>query len=314
MGPSADRDSFIVAVRSAGERTIDACLASLRRQLDGAICHVVNEQPFERALRRCYQIGLESGAEWMVTVDADVLVREGALRDLLAVAAGMPDSFVQAEGLVLDKFAGTYRHAGNRVYRTRLLDVALDALGPPGVELRPESAALARLAMRGAPSLASRVVSGVHDYEQYYRDIFRKTFVQGQKFPEWLVEKVPQWKASGAQDPEFAIATRGFFDGYGSSELARVDALEYVERARRVLEESGLREKSPLQCVGDDFDRLEAALLRPLPRRLRVDPGTRLWRIGEAYRRIGGFRMIPYLISATMSAVGERVRRFAERD
>ncbi|MEX1257190.1 MAG: hypothetical protein WEG36_06200 [Gemmatimonadota bacterium] len=245
----------------------------------------------------------------MVTVDADILVRPGGLRDLVEEATRMPDSFVQVEGLVLDKLAGTFRYAGNRVYRTNLLPRVAEALALPGTEIRPESMALARLAEVGHPSKTSHVVFGVHDHEQYLRDIYRKSFVQGRKFPLWLTEKLPAWRAAAENDPDFAVCMRGYLDGFAGDGRTRIDALLHAERAARALEDLELVEKGPLPGTEEELDRLGEELLAGLPARVRVNPGTRLWRILEAYDRVGALRMVPYVVGATLVAVGERVRR-----
>ncbi|WP_225852784.1 hypothetical protein, partial [Haemophilus parainfluenzae] len=58
---------FIVVIRTAGERTFEACRALVAQQVCLDQIHVASEIPFELTLRRCYEIGIESGARWMIT-------------------------------------------------------------------------------------------------------------------------------------------------------------------------------------------------------------------------------------------------------
>ena len=67
-------NNIIAVIRSVNERTFPACYATIARDIPSENIYVVNERPFEVALRKTYQIGIESKAEWMMTVDADVLL------------------------------------------------------------------------------------------------------------------------------------------------------------------------------------------------------------------------------------------------
>jgi hypothetical protein len=306
-----DPAKAIAVIRSASERTRDGCRALLVRQLPEGAVHVLDERPFEAALRACYRIGIESDVEWMVTVDADVLPRPGAVWDLLAVAESLSDDYLQVEGLVHDKLLGGYRSAGHRAYRTRHLRKALDALPPDGTQIRPETWALERLAREGHPSTRCEVVFGVHDHEQFYRDIYRKSFVQGQKFREWLPEVVPRWRALADEDPDFRVAMRGFFDGFESPELAPLDVGRYSDRAEDALRRLGIAEKSDLPrdaVEGKSGPDLPSRVLAAQPHRR---PATRYDRIKSAYGRLGVVRMVPLALGSTLCLAGNGLRRMA---
>ena len=81
--------------------------------------------PLELTLRRCYEVGINSGVPWMMTLDADVLLREGAVADFLTAAEALPPEYFQLEGLLHDKLSGLCRNVGHRMYRTQYLDIAL---------------------------------------------------------------------------------------------------------------------------------------------------------------------------------------------
>jgi hypothetical protein len=312
VSESIDRGKAVAVIRSASERTLDGCRALLSRQLPEGAVHVLDERPFEAALRACYRIGIESEVEWMVTVDADVLPRPGAVRDLLAVAESLSDDYLQIEGLIHDKLLGGYRTAGHRVYRTRHLQKALDALPPDATQIRPETWVIERLAGEGHRSTTCEVIFGVHDYEQFYRDIYRKSFVQGQKFREWLPRVVPRWRDLADDDPDFRVAMRAFFDGFESPELASLDARRYADRAADALRRLGINEKSELPP--DDLDGNGGPDLpsRVIAAQPYVRPAmTRYDRIKDAYRRLGAIRMVPLALGSALCLVGNGLRRVA---
>lgn len=302
--------SAVVVVRASGERTAAACERILARDADGMPIHVVNEHPFEAALRNCYAIGRDSGATWMVTVDGDVLPRAGAVRALLAEAERTPSNVAQVEGLVLDRVWGGFRHAGNRAYRTRFLDTLTGLVPGDGSALRPETAALDRLAAQGHPSRECLAVFGVHDHEQFLCDLYRKAFLQGQKFPDWVRERLPAWKASG--EPDDLIVARGYCDGYLSPVAATVDARVHSERARAALASLGLEERAPLR-IPEDMESIERRLLAVLPARLRAHPDSRAAKAAALYRRLGALRLVPHIVGGAIAMAGRGLQRIVSR-
>ncbi len=312
MRPPASAPDLVVVVRTAGERTAAICRALLLRQLPAGHLHLVDERPLEAALRRCYQIGIDSGAEWMMTVDADVLGRAGAVPDLLRRAIRMPQRYVQVEGRIRDKLRGGYREAGHRVYRTRYLSRALAALPRDGAEIRPEFATLERLSRQGYPSLKCGIRFGIHDYEQYYRDLYRKAFVHGQKHPHWTLEVLPRWKAQADHDPDFAIAMRGYCDGLQSATPARIDARRYADDAARAMHQLGLAEKAPLDDDPETLAAIEALQAVVLATAPDDEPAPAGARLRALYRRFGVARAGLAVFGSWLNRLGDRARRAAE--
>src|SRR5262249_84141 len=159
------------------------------------------------------EVAIQRGARWTMTLDADVLLREGAVEHLVAEAEAMPDNFLQIEGRIHDKLTGLYRHAGHRIYRTNYLERALQEIPPVGTEMRPEYATVQRMEELGFPSQQIGLIVGIHDYEQYFRDIYRKAFVHANKHACLLEELVTRWKRLALQDSDFRIALRALYDG-----------------------------------------------------------------------------------------------------
>ncbi|MBH8566032.1 hypothetical protein I8748_28375 [Nostoc sp. CENA67] len=301
-------DQLIVVIRTIQERTFDACKALVVKQIPEQLVYVVSEQPFEAALRCCYQIGIDSGVKWMMTLDADVLLREGAVEAFLSEAERLPPYYLQMEGLVFDKFMGIYRKAGHRMYRTQYLSKALQCIPPERVEIRPEYATLQKMEALGFPSMEIQTVFGIHDYEQYYVDIYRKAFVHANKHSEWITHLIERWKAQASHDFDYLIALRGLYDGLMSLTQACIDRRDYIEGAHRALEELGIREKTAPTVEQIDFLLVKSILNQVGPIPLDTSKITPVQRLKNQYQRLGLFRLIPYLFGAILSRAGEQLK------
>jgi hypothetical protein len=297
--------NLIVIIRTAGERTFRLCRELVGMQIRADAVEIVNETPFEAALRRTYEIGLQRGAKWTMTLDADVLVREGAIADLVAKAERLPAHFVQIEGLVHDKLTGLFRKAGHRIYRTHLLAKALEALPAPGSELRPEYATLQRMHEWGFPSREINLIIGIHDYEQYYGDIYRKAFVHANKHQVWLGNMVSRWKQGASQDADFRIALRGLCDGLMFSGVPSIDTRKHSESAAVAIRNLRMREKEQL---AEDFAAMPYvdATLRRADETSVCLRGMKpiLCKIRALHAQLGTFGTIPFLAGATLCRFG----------
>ena len=300
---------LIVVIRTVGERTFEACKALVIKQVPEALVYVVSEQPFEATLRHCYQIGIDSGAEWMMTLDSDVLLREEAIKNLLSEAERLPPQYLQLEGLLFDKLTGIYRNVGHRIYRTKYLDKALECIPPERSEIRPEDATLKKMAALGFPSLITQTVFGIHDYQQYYADIYRKAFIHANKHTDRIGDFIPMWKAQSPQDCDYLIALRGFYDGLMSLPEARIDRRDYIKFERRALEELGLQEKSAPKVGQIDFLFVESVLEQAGTTPLNTSiTRTRIQQLKDFYYRLHLFRLIPYLFGVILIKVGRRLK------
>jgi len=315
MPQLANNPPFIAVIRTAGERTFNACKSLILKQIHKDNLHIVNERPFEAALRRCYQIGIESNAKWMITLDADVLLRKNAIVGLLSEAEVIPTDHFQIEGMVLDKLTHRFRWAGYRCYRVKYLQTALSLLPADRAEIRPEFTTLEKMTVQGYPFLRSNQAYGIHDFEQNYRDVYRKAYVHADKHQSWLPEILATWKRLAREDTDFRIALRGAYDGLLATESPRIDTRDYSEQAERAMTDLGLTEKDELlgECCG--FPEVEALINDAVNSTDVPRPGaytTRSQRLSDRYQRLGPRRIGPYLIGALLCDVGNMLKRMAE--
>jgi len=237
------QSDIVLVVRSSDERTVEFSTKQLSNQFPKGNIQLVREQPFEVALRKCYEIGHQSRAKWLITLDADIFVLPGALQKLVAIAEEMPDYYFQTQGRIFDKIFGNYRPAGSRVYRVSLLGSAIKNMPEVGSEIRPETATLKRMSALGHPSRLVGLVTGIHDYEQFYCDLYRKAFVHGQKHSYLAGDLLKRCLKNTKKDSDFIVIWKGFCDGISSAEKATIDANRFGVEANAAINALGLIEK-----------------------------------------------------------------------
>jgi hypothetical protein len=307
--------NLIVVIRTAGERTLAACKSLLLDQIPERCVHVVSEKPFEATLRKTYEIGIESGDKWLMTLDADVFLRENAVSKLMTEAEVLPGYYFQIEGLVHDKLTGLYRKAGHRMYRTKYLKAALKHIPADNIEVRPEYSTLQKMGAIGFPSMEINSVFGVHDYEQYYRDIYRKAFVHANKHLVWLPRLVSRWKKLAANDDDFHIALRGLYDGLISLTDAKIDTRDYTEAAECAMGDLGLQEKPSLPDKEVDLKHVQSiidAAGQPPDEKNTKSVEAKLERLKSRYARLGPLRIAPYLLGSLLCDLGTNIKRISE--
>lgn len=247
-------DRFIkdatVIIRSVGERTEDACVELLKHVFPQDNVTILRATPFSEAVRQSFRLAIERGLPWLVCVDADVLVDVDQLPKLILKALELEESVFQIQGLVLDKFVPIHRPAGNHVYRTSLLEKALQFIPEEGVSLRPESDMLNEMSRQGHPWVQCDVVVGIHDFEQYYADIYRTCFLHGVKHLSWLPHLEPYWNLRAPEDFDFELAAVASLSGRIYKGTVYVDKafsakeFEHIMALKSFTEKAGLSYRS----------------------------------------------------------------------
>jgi len=247
-------------VRSVGERTTDVCLHLLRQILPEENVHVICEVPFSRAVRRCFEIGIEQRHKWTLVIDADVLVRAAFVAEVLLFADRQQANTFVVQGLVHDKLFNLLRPAGNHLYRTKHLPLALALIPEEGSTLRPEATTIDHMVERGFLFFQKDFVVGLHDYGQHYMDIAKKCFVQSHKHDRFVRHALPRWQAWAERDPDFRAAIIGAEAGRQHRQTVYIDN-SFLE-ARIAADESAatLGRKEPLEA--DAYD--DAAVVNAL--------------------------------------------------
>lgn len=309
-----------VIVRAAGERTAEYVCSEWARQSASAAVERVELTPFWRTLREGLDRGLKSGAPWVLSVDADILPAPDAVLRVQQWIAGAEPRTAVLSGMFQDKLLGGIRFGGVRVYRAAVIPEVLDAMPALGENVRPESSAITRLAGRGWQHKKITDLVGLHDYEQYYRDIYRKAFLHLQKHGYAAGRLIAFWKKMAPEDADYRVALGGGADALMALTEVDCDASSAVFQPTALLERLGIKEKLPLQFGADRYqveiqraqERLDSGEVEPVEpldqnefesARPESDLVQRIERIGDHLKLLAGHS------PATRAAALHQVRR-----
>jgi hypothetical protein len=241
-------DKTTIILRECGERTADAAYNLLSGIAVQGALHRVNTTPFSSCLAESFKLGIDQGREWTLCIDADVLVTPEGIYELQATAELLPEHVFEVQGLVQDRFFGIRRPAGNHLYRTCYLERALELIPVEGSSLRPESSTIERMCELGFVDLQLPTLTGLHDYEQYYHDIYRKCFLQGKKHDFFKDFLLPRWhREANAGNIEAVIAHAAMTAGLEFSGEIMVDRHFQEEQFDHALAELGAYSRSALE-------------------------------------------------------------------
>jgi len=238
-------NNLTVIIRTVGERTTDLCHLLLKKQVAAENIHLVQETPFTAAVKKTYELALQENRKWTFVIDADLLPASGIIAAMVAYAETLKENVFEIEGQVNDKFLESPRRAGNHLYRTRHMTEALKHIPRPTGALRPESMVLNKMSKKGYPWLATNFLVGLHDYEQYYLDIYRKSFTQAGKHRERVNKLLPLWQQKAQTDRDFKVALAGFQHGLLSKKPLSID-LALNDYFKNELDKMGISEKKAL--------------------------------------------------------------------
>lgn len=240
-------ENVTVVLRSCGERTEKLCYQILAQQVPAENIVVIHEHPFAKALDRSFEVGLDFGLPWTLCIDADVLLREGAVATLLKRMKEADEHVFEIQGKMLDKFFGGPMPAGNHLYRTSLLDRARRFVPFDDRTLRPETYVIKEMAKEGYPWLQTEDVLGSHDYEQYYKDIYRKMFVRSRKLGRHIPYLMRYCEQMAVYDDDYKVGLLGLTANLDVQSL--LDAKSFATEINALLEEEGFQEKEPLNVT-----------------------------------------------------------------
>ena len=206
-------DVFVI-IRSVGEISTDNCKNLIQEAgFKSKQIEVINVYPFAKALRVSYQKGIDSGAKWLMCVDADVLIDPKAINIIYALASKANKNIFELKGFIYDKFYDGPRLGGIHWYRCSLLKVALNHTPNDPEVLRPEATTIKKMTKLGYPWQIMKVIVGVHGYSQSPKDIWRTSYMHGKKHRSDLEYFIRLWTKRCLLDDDYAIALSAFMQG-----------------------------------------------------------------------------------------------------
>jgi len=235
--------------RTVGERTSGLALDFALKNLAPDKVHVVeNVRPLWQAVRR--MLSIDYDCDFVVFVDADCLILEDMKPFLQENTLPFVDSYV------LDKFRGRV-HAGVHIARidvVRAMSQVEVPEGDQGYVLKPESG-IRDLALRNLGETKTfRRFRILHDFLQYYRDIFTKYVLRELRSRKHhnrtkLNLTMRDW---ADDDLDFVIARRAvdYARSAIGAEHSAADVARFITAlpgiSKREVERMNVQEKAPL--------------------------------------------------------------------
>ncbi len=231
-------------IRTVGERTTGLCTSLIRKQISKENIFIVNESPFTKAIRKSFEIGMKENRKWTFIVDADVLLFPNVILNLYNYAENFDDNIFEIEGKIIDKFLNSPREAGNHFYKTHLLEKAIQFIPDPLREIRPETFVKNQMRKAGYNLEVIEFIVGLHDFEQSYKDIYRKCFVQSKKHFDRVIKLKTQWELIAKNDLDFKLALKGFTDGSKLQKFVGIDdKSDYMHNFNNILSDLSIKNK-----------------------------------------------------------------------
>lgn len=252
-----------VIIRSVGERTEEACLQIVKSQI-GADDRVflVKNRPFAEAHLECIRLAMEQNAKWSIFLDADILLRENSIREMLSDAETFSFPFYMLNFQILDYgFDGP--SYGVHLYATEQFRTAMQFEGKVREAQRPETLLTRLMGDHGIPSLRSKLVEGVHGYEQYYADLYRTTFIRAVKFSVFrdyfLKLYRTRYESNDSAVFNYRVMLWAFLDGtifHLENKVAPLEKEFYSEKCSEVFRLLKLQERDAFSLNGYSVDRI----------------------------------------------------------
>lgn len=231
-----------IIVRACGERTAQECIR--RTAQIGEVVVIENVFPFREVLRKTLEIGSSFDQKWVPVIDADVLLKPGSVNQAMRQLRGKEHKVFCLDGLTRDKILNVKRRAGIHIFNRELMPMALDYVRD---SIKPETRVRQSMMGFGYKTYIGGIVFGKHDHEQYFRDIYRKAFIQvrklGGKIRDLNLDQ--KWPQLARYDDDYKVVLAARRDSMAGKREIFFDASMYRDLADRAIAELGLKEKEP---------------------------------------------------------------------
>ncbi len=209
------KEDLSVVIRSIGERTESLCYRSICTQSSkpANIEYVIGEKPFSQALEKSLLKALDMGSKWSLIVDADLVLLNDSLSVMLKHAERAGDMVFRVNPKIYDKFLGFPTFGGPHLYRTKYVEEALKHIQSDEVTTRPETDMCRAVARKGLRLVNVNNVVALHDYEQFYKDIYRKYVFRSVKMLSIVRYLINRFYFMSFVDADFKVALSGLLYG-----------------------------------------------------------------------------------------------------
>ncbi len=253
-------NNVTVVIRNVGERTLDSCYNIIARQVNKDQIFIVREAPFSKAVIKTFQIGVKQNREWTLAVDADCLLTENTIEEMIANAIKFGDKLYTYQGMVLDYLHGEYRFSGPHLYNTKILQKGLEVVKNNQLEIRPESFTYKALAKEGYITYCDNKCYGLHDFDQHPMDYYRKGFFHARKsLDQQLLQLFKNCKRNISNNSNYEIALQGLLDGIAHIGEVKVD-IEHFNNLKKNNKKIEQIEKSNSKTLSTNYNYVDDIL------------------------------------------------------
>lgn len=193
-----------VIIRSLQERTEELCRFSVQKNgiSEKQIKVIHNVYPFSKCLEIGYKQALQNDYKYTFFIDADMVVFSGALETMLQAAESSSNKTFFVNPLVYDYTTGLITPNGPHLYRTKLLEEALNYIPSDQESRRPESFVTKEMQKVGYSLQYLDMPLALHEFEQSYHDLFIKAYKKFFKFKRFrfYIEKRIEKNYSDSRD------------------------------------------------------------------------------------------------------------------
>lgn len=241
--------NFEYVVRTIGERTEEVCVKLVHRQKEEKEkISILNENTHVDAIEKTFMLGLRSEADWLVAIDADMLLLPGGVSEMRKEVKSCDENVFVAYPAVYDKLY-SIRRWGVSLYRVSMLEELYDAFKElkNNHHLKIEGGAIKEVAKGKSEIFYSRKVVALHDFHQYYRDLYRKVYLNTVRNPGFNKKAEKNLAKISRLDADYLVMLQALKDAKNEKrKLANsVNDFASTELSERI-EALGLKEKGPL--------------------------------------------------------------------
>ena len=124
-----DKDRFTVCIRSSGEFTTNRLHKDIVHQIgSNEKVYLIKNLMLPQAIKKSFEFALKNESKWLITLDADLVIKPNFLSTFTKVANSMKSKEIEAHAMTFDRLFMNYRSAGNRLYRVSSLPFLIELL------------------------------------------------------------------------------------------------------------------------------------------------------------------------------------------
>ncbi len=227
-----------VVIFATGERTAELSMELAQKQCPNVVM-INDNRPLYKKLKDLYS---RNFYKWTIISNGDLLFKKDAVANLYQYAEENEDDIFAAYGYINCKFLGL-RYASPKIYKTSVFPHMVNQIKDV---VRPEASAIGAIKKDHGRLDEIKTLTAIHDFEQYYADIFIKGFFYGIKFYDYVAKhRWKVWKQAAGQDKDMEVVMEGFKQG--SLQKEKIGVSRNMFDATEILSRLKLKEKSPMK-------------------------------------------------------------------